>query len=67
MNKPISKHALRRAVDKMVDQGHLVPNEPLGTLVDRMWHELEKGSFNGNRKKPISRDTVRTAEAPELG
>lgn len=65
MRKPISKHALRRALDKVHAEGRLQWTEPAGAVVDRIWHEIEKESYNGSRKRPLSRDTVRTAPATE--
>jgi DNA-binding GntR family transcriptional regulator len=61
MNKPISKHALRRAIEKVEEEGLLQYSEPIGTVVDRIWREIEKQSFNGGRKKPIARAVVRPA------
>jgi hypothetical protein len=59
MRKPISKHALRRALSKVHSEGRIQWNEPIGAVVDRIWHEIEKTGYNGVRKKPIPRDTVR--------
>lgn len=66
MRKPISKHALRRALEKVQAEGHIEFAEPPGTVVDRLWHEIEKSSFGEGRKKPISRTTVRRAPVPDL-
>jgi len=66
MRKPISKHALRRAMERVRREGFLSWEHPSGTVVDRIWHELGKSSYSSGRKKSVSRDTVRTAEAPEL-
>ncbi len=66
MRKPISKHALRRALSKVHSEGRIQWDEPIGAVVDRIWHEIEKSSYNGGRKKPASRDTVRAAAVPEL-
>lgn len=65
MRKPISKHALRRAMERVQSEGHLSWAEPTGTVVDRIWHELEKTTYHAARKKPTSRDTVRKAPPPE--
>lgn len=59
MRKPISKHALRRAMERVQDEGLLQWSDPTGTVVDRVWHEIEKDTYNGARKKPDSRETVR--------
>ena len=65
MRKPISKHALRRAMDRVNKEGLFSWEHPAGTVVDRIWHELGKSSYNSSRKKPISRETVRKAAVPE--
>ncbi len=66
MNKPISKHALRRAMEKVQAEGFLKWDEPTGTVVDRIWHELGKRSYNSGRKKATSRETVRKSSVPEV-
>lgn len=66
MRKPISKHTLRRALERVNAEGHVHWEEPVGTVVDRIWHEIEKKSYNGTRKKPVSRDTVRKAPLPDI-
>lgn len=65
MRKPISKHGLRRALDRVRSEGHIDYKAPAGTVVDKIWHELEKKSYSGSRKKPITRESVRTATPPE--
>lgn len=66
MRKPISKHALRRAMERVRKEGFMSWEHPSGTVVDRVWHELGKSSYGSRRKKPVSRDTVRQPDAPEL-
>ena len=69
MNKPISKHALRRAIQKVNAEGLIQYSEPIGTVVDRLWHEVEKATLNGTRKRPVSRTASRVGpvvEAPEV-
>ena len=63
MRKPISKHALRRALERVQAGGYISWEEPTGTVVDRIWHEIERKSYDGRRKKPLSRESVRTAPA----
>jgi DNA-binding FadR family transcriptional regulator len=65
MRKPISKHALRRAMERVRKEGFISWEHPVGTVVDQIWHELEKASYKAPRKKPVSRETVRTAPATE--
>lgn len=57
MRKPISKHALRRAMERVQGEGLLQWSGPTGSVVDRVWHELEKQAFNG--KKATGRDAAR--------
>ncbi len=66
MRKPISKHGLRRALERVEAEGHIQYQAPVGTVVDKLWHEIERTSYNG-RKKPIARDSIRTAPLPDSG
>ncbi|CAN5789626.1 hypothetical protein BH23GEM3_BH23GEM3_24250 [soil metagenome] len=68
MRKPISKHGLRRAIERVRKEGILAWEHPTGTVVDKIWHELEKSSYTSGRKKPVSRDTVRAVNplVPEV-
>lgn len=68
MRKPISKHALRRALEQVQSDGMIQWSEPTGTVVDCIWHEIEKEAFTSGRKKPTGREPVRAvAVAPDLG
>jgi hypothetical protein len=66
MNKPISKHALRRAMEKVNAEGLIQYAEPIGTVVDRLWHEVEKQTLNGSRKRPASRTASRAEPMIEV-
>jgi len=66
MRKPISKHGLRRALERVQAEGHVEYKAPVGTVVDKLWHELEKKSYSGSRKKPLARESVRTSSLPEV-
>ena len=66
MRKPISKHGLRRALERVQAEGHIDYKSPVGTVVDKLWHEIEKKSYTGTRKKPVTRETLRTAVVPEV-
>ena len=61
MRKPVSKHALRRAMEQLRNEGRLRWDDPIGAVVDQLWHQLEKEAF-GARKKPVSRDAARGRE-----
>lgn len=62
MRKPISKHALRRALEQAHTEGMIRWEEPTGAVVDRIWHEIEKEAYTGGRKKPLIREGVVRAE-----
>ncbi|HEX6925300.1 MAG TPA: hypothetical protein VF167_07710 [Longimicrobiaceae bacterium] len=64
MRKPVSKNALRRAFDKALADGQLECTVPLNAVVDRIWHEMHRETYNRPRKK-ISRETVRKAAVTE--
>jgi DNA-binding FadR family transcriptional regulator len=64
MRKPVSKHALRRAMEKIQAEGLLQWDEPTGTVVDRVWHEIERSAYSAARKRPADRETIRAAAAP---
>jgi len=66
MRKPISKHGLRRALERVKAEGHIEYRAPVGTVVDKIWHEIEKKTYEGGRKKPLDRETVRTSAPEEL-
>ena len=56
MRKPVSKHALRRALEQVMGEGMIRIDEPVGTVVDRLWHFVEKEAFEGDaRKKQAAR------------
>lgn len=55
MRKPVSKHALRRAMEQVMAEGRLRLEEPAGTVVDRIWHHIEKEAHGPDKKKPAPR------------
>ena len=65
MRKPVSKHALRRALDEARDEGLVQWSEPTGAVVDHIWHLIEKEGFAG-RKKPEPRTSLRDVELVEV-
>jgi hypothetical protein len=64
MRKPVSKNSLRRAIDKAVTEGQIQCAVPVNTVIDRIWHEMERENYNGGRKKTPSRESVRTVPVP---
>jgi DNA-binding FadR family transcriptional regulator len=65
MRKPVSKHALRRALEQVRAQGLLSWETPTGAVVDQVWHHIEKSAFNAGRRKTVTRETVRGAAPAE--
>jgi hypothetical protein len=61
MRKPVSKHALRRALEAVHAEGRIEWEGPAGSVVDRLWHHIEKQA-HGQRRKTVSRETVRARE-----
>jgi DNA-binding GntR family transcriptional regulator len=59
MRKPVSKHALRRALERARADGLVTWNGPTGALVDHVWHQVTREAFQG---KPRS-DPDRAAAA----
>lgn len=47
MRKPVSKHALRRAMEQVRSDGLLAWDEPTGAVVDRVWHQLSRDALEG--------------------
>jgi hypothetical protein len=54
---------------KVSAEGVIQYDAPIGGVVDRIWHHIEKSTYNGARKKPVvragGRDLAAT-EPPEL-
>lgn len=59
MRKPVSKHALRRAMELVGAEGHIRWEEPTGAVVDRLWHHIEKQALHVPRRRPVTRATLR--------
>lgn len=52
MRKPVSKHALRRALERVMAEGRIHLEDPTGAVVDRLWHEIEREMYGQDAKKP---------------
>ena len=50
MRKPVSKHALRRAMEQARAEGVVTWNEPTGAVIDRVWHQIAREALDG---KPL--------------
>jgi DNA-binding FadR family transcriptional regulator len=55
MRKPVSKHALRRAIERARADGLLSWNQPTGTVVDHVWHRLAREAFEGKPREAQAR------------
>lgn len=47
MRKPVSKHALRRAMEQARQEGVIAWSEPTGAVVDHLWHQIAREAFEG--------------------
>lgn len=50
MRKPVSKHALRRALEQARTDGLVSWTEPTGAVVDRVWHLISREALEGKPK-----------------
>lgn len=66
MRKPISKNSLRRAFDKALAEGQLQCSVPVNTVVDRIWHEMERENYESGRKRTDARESIRTAPLADV-
>jgi hypothetical protein len=66
MRKPVSKNSLRRAMDKAVAEGQIQATVPLNTVIDKIWHEMERENYNAGRKKAPPRVPRTAAVGPPV-
>jgi hypothetical protein len=52
MRKPISKHALRRAFERVRSEGALDWDGPTSAVVDKVWHEIGREAYGSSKRKP---------------
>jgi len=64
MRKPVSKHALRRALEQARDDGMLAWNEPTGSVVDRVWHQIAREAMDGKPRSGQTRAAEGRRRAP---
>lgn len=55
MRKPVSKHALRRALERARSDGTVAWDEPTGAVVDKIWHRLTREALDGKPQGEPSR------------
>jgi hypothetical protein len=63
VRKPVSKQALRRAIERVVSAEAVELRQPIGTVVDRVWHELQDQRY-GPRKPRSVKQGVGLADMP---
>lgn len=63
MRKPVSKHALRRSLEQVMGEGLIHIDEPIGTVVDRLWHFVQKDALDG---APRKKQAVRPPEPVDV-
>jgi len=51
MRKPVSKHALRRAMEQARTEGLLAWDQPAGAVVDHVWHLLARDALEAPRAR----------------
>lgn len=66
MRKPISKNGLRRAFESVVANGYVQCSEPVNSVIDRIWHEMERENYEGTKRRAPARETVRAAAIPSV-
>ncbi|HEY0014792.1 MAG TPA: hypothetical protein VGC13_00680 [Longimicrobium sp.] len=55
MRKPVSKHALRRAMEQARAEGVIEWSEPTGAVVDHVWHQLARQALDGKPRGAAER------------
>jgi DNA-binding FadR family transcriptional regulator len=64
MRKPVSKHALRRAMERARTEGLIAWNEPTGTVVDHVWHQLSREALEGKPRADPDRAAASRRREP---
>lgn len=64
MRKPVSKHALRRAMEQARADGVVAWTEPTGAVVDHLWHQLAREAFEGKTPRAPQRAAAARRRQP---
>jgi hypothetical protein len=64
MRKPVSKHALRRAMEQARHEGVIAWEEPTGAVVDHVWHQLAREALEGKPRTDQARAAVARRRPP---
>jgi hypothetical protein len=55
MRKPVSKHALRRAMEQARAEGMLAWDDPTNAVVDLVWHQIAREALEGKPRSGQAR------------
>ena len=66
MRKPVSKHALRRAMEQARDEGMLAWDEPTNAVVDAVWHQIAREALDGKPRTGQARAAEGRRRAPAV-
>ena len=64
MRKPVSKHALRRAMEQARHEGVIAWEEPTGAVVDHVWHQLARQALEGKPRPGQARASTARRREP---
>jgi hypothetical protein len=64
MRKPVSKHALRRAMEQARTEGVITWNDPTGSVVDHVWHQIARQALEGKPRTGQERAAVARRREP---
>jgi hypothetical protein len=64
MRKPVSKHALRRAMEQARHEGVIAWEEPTGAVVDHVWHQIARQALEGKPRTGQARAAVARRRQP---
>ncbi len=64
MRKPVSKHALRRAMEQARAEGMLAWDDPTNAVVDHVWHQIAREALDGKPRSGQARASEGRRRAP---
>lgn len=64
MRKPVSKHALRRAMEQARHEGVITWEEPTAAVVDHVWHQIAREALEGKPRTDQARAAVARRREP---
>lgn len=64
MRKPVSKHALRRAMEQARHEGVIAWEEPTAAVVDHVWHQIAREALEGKPRTGQARAATARRRQP---